>query len=145
MNPATQTVLDRLNAAIRREEPSFTLEGTIKTSVLMDGTYKTKPLTGGDEFVLKGIRTGARGNFIFEFVPMDDKPYSQMEISKTQQFEYFTGLEYFLVTALGFSEEEGGVPVWDEAVKTFMKRHEESTRKESIEANQDNPMWGTFG
>jgi hypothetical protein len=144
MNPATQAVIDKLLAAIRREEPAFALEGALKTSVLENGTYKTRPLTGGDEFILKGVRTGARGNFILEFVPFDDKPYTQMELSKPSQFEQFTGLEYFLVTALGF-EDGDSVPDWNEAVKIFMADFEESTRKESVEANQDNPMWGMFG
>jgi len=157
---ATAKIIATIKAAIAgADDPTFQLKGPIRTSVLYDdGTYKTKPVEGDEELILTGIREGARGQFILEFKPFEKKPFKQVEISKEAQFDLLPGLEFFLVTALGFRgtgddiQSHIPLPTWKQAVKQYTATVEadeqieaEQEAIQAVEHYKDNPMWGMFG
>jgi hypothetical protein len=81
---------------------AFEAKSMFTTPVKMaDGKYKQKPIDQGDDFTLSGMRVGSRGQFIFEFLPIDPKDYVQMELDESKVFAVFEGFEAMVVKAMG--------------------------------------------
>lgn len=150
MSQATQEIIRLVKAAIDRHEPMFSLNGPIKTSLLMqDGGYKTKALNGDEELLFTGIREGKRDSFVFEFKPIDAKPYKQVEISKDSLLETVGGFEEFLIKALGLDADRDDPnyeppETWKRAVRQFTDEFDIASQQQVEETYKDNPMWGLF-
>jgi len=141
---------------------------------MADGKYKQKPIEQGDDFTLSGMRVGSRGQFIFEFMPIDPKDYVQMELDESKVFGVFEGLEAMIIKAMGLIpapklagerpyeqayEWPEGSQHWlrnerkrllreqrdeEEAFKKSEEEKAETARKEKELAYSANPLYGSW-
>ena len=74
-----------------------------------DGKYKNTPLTAGDpELLFTGVRAGKRADYIFEFEPVDDRPYKTVEMDESKVISLLPGFEALLVKTIGLSIHADG-------------------------------------
>lgn len=115
-----------------------------------DDSYRYVAMEGNEEFLLSGIRLGSRKQVIFEFSPIDAKPYKQMEVDDKAVFALFPELEEMAADALGnpgVSFNTARSKFVRDAATIAKKKKEtaEAEQKADEEAkHSDNPMWGMF-
>lgn len=156
----SDTVAEKLTAIINKalvtgDGPEFTVVGTPNAAVQYeDGTYKTKPLVGGEEFTLTNVRHGKRVPFLFVFTPVDSREYSKMEMGSELACELSPTLRVWLAMVLNVTAHG----TWSEIVSEYRVSLEakDAVRQEKAEAKlrksekerlsfyEQNEDWGSF-
>lgn len=152
-----QMLIDKVLAAMKVSELDLTLTAPVQTAHLfMEGgrkVYKQKPLLGNETFVLTGMREGKRSEFIFEFEPVDDRPYKHVEFGDKVAMQVFAGLEDELIKALELDKQ---VKDWKQAAAAFRtkvrreaKRAVEAAEKDAKRSTEEHykndPLYGAWG
>jgi hypothetical protein len=155
-NPIAGKLVKAVEETLARGDvPYLTISGTPNAAVKYpDGTYKTKPLVGGEEFQLTGMRHGKRVPFLMIFTPVDARDYESMEMSAEDVCEASPELRGWFSKALTDQEDL----IWPEIVRTFREnldrkeeeklRAKEEKEKRKLEKKQEiyslNEDWGSF-
>lgn len=143
-------LIEALTAGLRASgELTFSLKGPIKVPMTINGTYKTKPLNGDEEFILDSMRVGARKQIIFVMKPTDARPYDFAEFDERVAFDAFQTFEEqtpLQDRVLGWLGKDG--VSWKQAkedfiVETLAAREAERSREETGKY-ADNEAWGMF-
>lgn len=150
------TLLDALNKFLNANEPAFELTGPIKVPVMLpDKTYKTTPLVGAEEFLIKKARRGAKGQIIFTGVPMDAQSFIEADFAEKVAFDALLNFDRTLAREFGVGEtamsELEPADLWrvtkELILRNIEQAEEERKAKEQAELellNVDNPNWGMF-
>jgi hypothetical protein len=136
----------------------FTTLGPIAVSAKKpDGTYRTVPLAGTEEFTFSGMYVGKRGGMIFTFTPIDPT-YTAFEFPADKVFTSVPALEHMVIKALGgnvdavFDRPGEGYAA---ALSQFRAKHRKvvvaekkaeqvAKIEENVERQKANPLWGMF-
>lgn len=122
---------------------AYGLNSPCKVSVLHgNGQYRKEALTGDEEFFLQGMRPGKRSPIIFEFQPVDSRPWQHMEMGE-DAFDYVVGLKQEVEGLLGVPFKDAGVALIRR--KEAEKEEAERQRQEEIAKTYgDNELFGAF-
>jgi hypothetical protein len=145
---ARQVIIDAVIGALKEKEFTTAVRGPFMTNVMMlDGNYKSKAVQPHEELMFKGIRSGARSAFIFEFEPIGMSEYKQVEFEEKKIFIAMPQFEQTLVNALGYYDDM----TWAQAKTKFISERraqleveKEILREEERKSNELDPEWGMF-
>ena len=127
------------NYAASNKETVWRLTGITSASVLGPKGYRTKAMTGAEEFFFKGVRRGKRG-LILEFTPLDASDYTQAEWAQGKSIDAFGQVFHdALIGALGSKASTLSSAI--NAIANRVKREETAQHAETYDAN---PAWGSF-
>jgi hypothetical protein len=119
----------------------FSVSGPIKASVLReDGKYRLHPLIGKEEFLFEDIYIGAKQQLIFQFRPMDKRPYKLVEFDETKITQAFPEFLLNASRGLGFDS----AVKFSEAKTKFITTALNEMKNEEESFYEDNPLWGSF-
>lgn len=113
-----------------------------------DGAYRKAKFSGEDEFFFKGVRMGKRDGVIFEFTPVDARPFEQMEMTEREVFKNLPGFEGYIVSSMGLDASSASFAL----AKAELVRRQRVAKKQSetraalteAERYADNPLYGAF-
>jgi hypothetical protein len=122
-----------------------------------DGTYRTVPLAGTEEFVFAGLHMGKRGKMIFQFRPIDPL-YALYEFDETKVFEAVPALEAQIVGAINpklkdpfdlpgeayAAARSGFCAAFRRRVVEEKKMAEVELIKDNEKRQNENPIFGMF-
>lgn len=153
-------LLDVLKGAVD-ENKTFATSSMAKLTVrFTDGKFKKVAIaTGEPEMFFTGVRAGKKADYIFEFEPIDARPYAGIEMDEKQVFDMLPGFEAHIVKAMGYAPEEGQAvtfPVtfgvarakfkkaYEAAEKARLAAEAQTTVQSEAERYANNPAWGQF-
>lgn len=166
MSDEIDPLLDVLNnAVLAAEDTVWRTTAMAQLTVRMGvGQYRKSAIAAGDpEMLFVGVRAGKRADYIFEFEPVDKRPYEAIEMDETKVFSMLAGFEELLVKTMGYPpqvETVDGLTIeqplsFSKARALFKRDHakrEKVKREAAIAATvsseaeryRDNPLWGAF-
>ena len=143
-----QALIDAVVSALLAKEIVVTVRGPFMTAVMMnDSNYKNKTIMPETELIFKGMRAGARSNFIFEFEPIEATEYQKVEFAENKMFQAVPTFEAQLVNALGFYDEMSWQLAKAKYVKTLAAEREVAAELQAAEIKEKNVKdadWGIF-
>jgi hypothetical protein len=123
-----------------------------------DGTYRTVPYEGTEEFAFCDLRMGKRGKMIFAFRPIDPM-YEQIELDEEKVFIAVPAFEAFIAKAIDAScdpaifDGEGNayrfarskyIKAFGVAAKNLAQRAEDEKKQAAENRAIEDPRWGSF-
>lgn len=136
-------VVDALNEG-RPEGRIFKLSAPRTVTIQQaDGSYRKKPLAGGEEFFLKEVRVGKRAAMIVAFEPVDAMPFLQAEFSDSDAADAMSGFTDWAEGVLGMSVAKAKSSFAKQAkAEKALKTNEE--KKALTERYENDGAWGTW-
>lgn len=152
MQSANDVLIDLLKSKLVNESTVYTVTSPVKVTMKYaekvyhrgkPSNYSVKPLDGNEEFFLANIRAGSRKPFIFEFKPLDTRPYQHVEMDERTAMTLFPDFGKQMADAIGMGDVS-----WNYARSKFLtktlKENEEARKAAEINKYDHNASWGTF-
>lgn len=126
----------------------YAVKAPVSTSVVMnDGTFRTKTVDPDVELTFKGARLGKRTQLIFEFTPVDARPFKQVEIDEKKIGETIPEFEAQIARSLGGEDADDFLKAkraFIRQIRSQLKKEAEADQQKANAKYQDNPNWGSF-
>lgn len=141
-------VLDKLLQAIDPDDPPLlTLVRPAMLPVMTKNGFKTVPVQGGQEFLVKSYRFGARDGLIAMAEPIDTQDWEYAEFNAKKLEELFPSRAKSLCAVLGVPDAMDLSAAMHAFVAEQERLEVEMAAKELElfrERNKDNDLWGLF-
>lgn len=142
MAVSEKPVIDRLNEYLGSTDVVTTVNSTVAMQCKESGTYRTRTMPIGLELMLKRVRQGVKG-LIFEFEPVDERPFQVAEASDKHIFKMFPELEPIIVAGLtdkkiSFNRARNGY------LRDFQAEEQKKVEEEQRSTYSSNDQWGIF-
>ena len=150
MTDENRDFLAKLNAYLDVADLVYEISGPMKVPCEhADGTFRHVPLVGEEEFIVRSIRFGAKGQLIFVGEPVDARPYVKAEFDEKKVFEAFPALEEDLITGFfampeckSFAEARARFHIKEKKIAATEKKLAEEDA--AIIGSAINDTWGMF-
>lgn len=144
---AIDTLCATINKGLDGGALVHSVKAAITTSVVTkEGRWKTQNVGTDVELQFTGVRAGKRSQVLFVFEPVDDRPFTKVEIDEKKIAEAIPEVVDQVVRLIG---GDGGDFL--SAKRAFIKsvRSEDAVKADKEKAAADakytsNPLWGTF-
>jgi hypothetical protein len=147
-NPALEPLVEKLKEIIGgiATGRSFKVAAPWTATVLReDDSYRKVALVGSEEFFWTGVRLGKRGDMVFEFEPVDARPFKRMEMT-TADVEAGRLVDFtdFVCGQLGVAT----IAAAKKEAKRFAKKAVEEAKAEEVKETTvrytENPNFGSW-